>query len=172
MNDEKTVRLDRMRYAKNSFSSGFALLAILFDVFFFISLYESDVGNYYYNILIGASILYNLIFMLAAFLCSEGVKNYKIGYSWLMILLGAGQIVRIFIYPVQAHAAVVTVQEQSVAVMGDGHIGNSEAVSNKISAKLRGWCDYKAGDAIAVSFARKRFFDAKTGEAIGRGAGV
>ena len=53
-----------------------------------------------------------------------------------------------------------------------GHIGNSEAVSNKISAKLRGWCDYKAGDAIAVSFARKRFFDAKTGEAIGRGAGV
>lgn len=120
MNDEKTVRLDRMRYAKNSFSSGFALLAILFDVFFFISLYESDVGNYYYNILIGASILYNLIFMLAAFLSSEGVKNYKIGYSWLMILLGAGQIVRIFIYPVQAHAAVVTVQEQSVAVMGDG----------------------------------------------------
>ena len=76
MNDEKTVRLDRMRYAKNSFSSGFALLAILFNVFFFISLYESDVGNYYYNILIGASILYNLIFMLAAFLCSEGVINY------------------------------------------------------------------------------------------------
>ena len=50
-----------------------------------------------------------------------------------------------------------------------GHIGNSEAVSNKISAKLRGWCDYKAGDAITVSFARKRFFDVKTGEAIGRG---
>lgn len=120
MNDEKTVRLDRMRYAKNSFSSGFALLAILFDVFFFISLYESDVGNYYYNILIGASILYNLIFMLAAFLSSEGVKNYKIGYSWLMILLGAGQIARIFIYPAQAHAAVATVREQSAAVMSDG----------------------------------------------------
>ena len=117
MNDEKTVRLDRMRYAKNSFSSGFALLAILFDVFFFISLYESDVGNYYYNILIGASILYNLIFMLAAFLSSEGVKNYKIGYSWLMILLGAGQIVRIFILPAQAAAAEVTIGETVYRVM-------------------------------------------------------
>ena len=120
MNDEKTIRLDRMRYTKNTFSSGFALLAILFDVLFFISLYESDVGTYYYNILIGASILYNLIFMLAAFLSSEGVKNYNINYSWLMILLGVGQIIRIFIYPVQAHAAVVTVREQTVSVMTDG----------------------------------------------------
>ena len=51
MNDEKTTRLDRMRYTKNTFSSNFALLAILFDVFFFISLYESDVGTFYYNIL-------------------------------------------------------------------------------------------------------------------------
>ena len=120
MNDEKTVRLDRMRYTKNTFSSNFALLSILFDVCFFISLYESDVGTYYYNILIGASILYNLVFMLAAFLCSEGVKNYKISYCRLMILLGIGQLVRIFIYPVQAHAATVTVQEQTVAVMGNG----------------------------------------------------
>ena len=38
-------------------------------------------GNYYYTILVGASILYNLVFMLAAFLSSEGVKNYKIGYD-------------------------------------------------------------------------------------------
>ena len=120
MNDEKTIRLDRMRYTKNTFSSNFALLAILFDVFFFISLYESDVGTYYYNILIGASILYNLVFMLAAFLSSEGIKNYKAGYAFLMLLLAAGQIGRIFVYPVRAHAAVVTVQDQAVAVMGDG----------------------------------------------------
>ena len=120
MSEETTIRLDRMRYTKNTFSSGFALLAILFDVLFFISIYESDVGTYYYNILIGASIFYNLVFMLAAFLSSEGVKNYNIRYAWLMVLLGIGQIVRVFIYPMRAHAAVVTVQEQSVAVMGDG----------------------------------------------------
>ena len=120
MNEESTIRLDRMRYTKNTFSSGFALLAILFDVMFFISIYESDVGSWYYNILVGASILYNLIFMLAAFLSSEGVKNYKIGYSYLMIALGVGQLARIFIYPMKAHGAVVTIQEQAVAVMSDG----------------------------------------------------
>ncbi|MCR5824942.1 MAG: hypothetical protein K6G54_00095 [Oscillospiraceae bacterium] len=120
MNEEKTIQLDRMRYTKNKFSSGFALLAILFDVFFFISVYGSDVGSWYYTILVGASILYNLIFMLAAFLSSEGVKNYKLGYSYLMIVLGVIQIVRIFIYPMRAHAATVMVQDVPVAVMGDG----------------------------------------------------
>ncbi|MBR1565365.1 MAG: hypothetical protein IJ649_01250 [Oscillospiraceae bacterium] len=117
MNDDKQVRLDRMRYTKNTLASGLALLSILFDVFFFISIYESNVGSWYYNILIGASILYNLIFLLAAFLSSEGIKNYKIGYAYLMIALGIGQIVRIFIYPVRAHAASVTIQEQAVTVM-------------------------------------------------------
>lgn len=117
MNDDKQVRLDRMRYTKNTLASGLALLSILFDVFFFISIYESNVGSWYYNILIGASILYNLIFLLAAFLSSEGIKNYKIGYSYLMIALGIGQVVRIFIYPVRAHGASVTIQEQAVTVM-------------------------------------------------------
>ena len=117
MNDDKQVQLDRMRYTKNTLASGLALLSILFDVFFFISIYESNVGSWYYNVLMGASILYNLIFLLAAFLSSEGIKNYKISYSYLMIALGIGQIIRIFIYPVRAHAATVTIQEQAVTVM-------------------------------------------------------
>ena len=117
MNDEKTIRLDRMRYTKNSAASGLALAAILFDVFYFISIYESNVGSWYYNILMGASILYNLVFMLAAFLSSEGIKNYKIGYGYAMIVLGVLQIVRIFIYPVKAHGAVVTISDQAVTVM-------------------------------------------------------
>jgi len=117
MNDEKYIRLDRMRYTKNTTASGLALLSILFDVFFFISIYESNVGSWYYNILIGASILYNLIFLLAAFLSSEGIKNYKIAYSYLMVALGLGQIARIFIYPVKAHNATVTIQEKAVIVM-------------------------------------------------------
>ena len=117
MNDDKQVRLDRMRYTKNTLASGLALLSILFDVFFFISIYESNVGSWYYNVLMGASILYNLVFLLAAFLSSEGIKNYKISYSYLMIALGIGQIIRIFIYPVKAHNATVTIQEQAVIVM-------------------------------------------------------
>ena len=115
MNDEST-RLDRMRYTKNTLSSRLAILAIVCDVLFFISLYKSDCETYYYTILIGTSIVYNLVFMLATFLASEGVKNYQKGYTWLLIILGCGQIVRIFIFPMQAHNAVVNGEQ----VMGDG----------------------------------------------------
>ena len=38
MNEENTIRLDRMRYTKNTASSRLALLAILFDVLFFVSI--------------------------------------------------------------------------------------------------------------------------------------
>ena len=120
MNEEKTIQLDRMRFTTNSTAANFALLAILFDVLYFISIYESNVGSWYYNILMGASILYNLVFMLAAFLCSEGIKNYKVSYSYVMLLLGIIQIIRIFIYPMRAKAATVTIMEQPVIVMGAG----------------------------------------------------
>ena len=120
MNDERTIRLDRLRYTKNTSSSRLAILAILLDVFYFVSIYKSDVGSYYYNILIGASILYNLVFMLVAFLASEGVKNYKPNYSWLLIGLGVIQIVRVFILPAQAHAATVTVGGAERLVMEGG----------------------------------------------------
>ncbi len=48
-----------------------------------------------------------------------------------------------------------------------GHIGGKNDAGNKISAKFRGWCGYKNGDMIKVSFGRKHFFDKETGEAIG-----
>ncbi len=120
MNDEREVNLDRMRFIKNTTSSRLALLAIFFDVLFFVSIYKSDVGNFYYNILIGASIIYNLVFLLAAFLASEGVKNYKQSFSWVMIVLGIIQIVRIFILPVKAHSTTLTVGGVETLVMGNG----------------------------------------------------
>ncbi len=116
MSDAIVTRIDRMRYTKNTASSRLALLAIVFDILFFISIYKSDVGTYYYTITIGASIIYNLVFLLAAFLCSEGVKNYRIGYSWALIVLGIVQIARIFILPMNAHSAIVN----NMPVMGDG----------------------------------------------------
>ncbi len=61
MNDDRSVQLDRMRYTKNTASSRLALLAIVFDVLFFISIYKSDVGTYYYTATIGGSIIYNLV---------------------------------------------------------------------------------------------------------------
>ena len=115
MNDDRSVQLDRMRYTKNTASSRLALLAIVFDVLFFISIYKSDVGTYYYTMTIGGSIIYNLIFLLAAFLCSEGVKKYQTVYSWVMIVLGILQIARIFSIPMDAHRTIIN----SEPVMGN-----------------------------------------------------
>ena len=43
-----------------------------------------------------------------------------------------------------------------------GHVMGKE----RITCKLRGWCDYKAGDTVPVSFVRKHFFDKETTKAI------
>ena len=107
MSEDRYIELDRMRFTKNTQSSRLAYLAILFDVLFFISVYKSDVENYYYTITIGASIIYNLVFLLVTFLASEGVKNYKKSYSWVMFVLGAIQIARIFNIPLNAHQTVL-----------------------------------------------------------------
>lgn len=117
MDEMKQVRLDRMRYTKNKLASNLALLAIVFNVFYFVSIYESDVGSWYYSLLIGASIVYNLLFMLMAFLASEGVKNYKLGYAWLLLAIGAGQIARIFILPLKAYRATVIISKVTQPVM-------------------------------------------------------
>ena len=121
MNEELTIKRDRMRFTKNTLSSTLAILAILFNVFYFINIYKSDVGhnvgNFYYQIRIGASIVYNLVFMLAAFLSSEGVKNYRREYGYVLLVIGALQIVRIFILPAQAAAAEVTIGCMTTKVM-------------------------------------------------------
>lgn len=118
--DDRTVKRDRMRFIKNSLASRLTLLGIVFDVLYFIKIYQADVGTYYYNWLIGVSIVYNLVFMLAAFLSSEGVKNYKASYTWLLLLLGLGQIARIFILPMRAHTDTTLINGETVTVMSDG----------------------------------------------------
>lgn len=119
MSDIKNIRVDRMRYTKNKLSSNLALIAIVFNVLYFVSIYATNIGNYYYNISMGLSVLCNLIFLLAAFLCSEGVKNYKIGYACLLVFLSLIQVIRIFGIPRRAHTAMVTLVEGEVKVMGD-----------------------------------------------------
>ena len=118
--NSRETELDRMRYIKNTASSRLCYLAILLNVLYFVSIYKSDVGSWYYQILVGGSIVYNLLFMLMAFLASEGVKSYQKSYSWLLYGLGVLQIVRIFILPTQAHQAVVQVGGAETLAMGDG----------------------------------------------------
>lgn len=119
-NSVALIKKDRLRYSKNKLSSNLTLLAIVFNALYFVSIYKSDVGSYYYNYLIGISVVYNLLFMLIAFLASEGVKSYKLNYSYVLVLLGIGQIIRIFILPLNAKNAVVTLSQEAQQVMQDG----------------------------------------------------
>ncbi len=110
--DVKLTKLDRMRYTKDSTSSNLVLLAIVLDALYFVSIYQSDKGSWYYNWVIGASVIYNLLFMLIAFLASEGVKSRKNGYSLPLLGIGLMQFARIFYLPAKAYAA--TIEEKGV----------------------------------------------------------
>ena len=114
------VKKDRLRFTKNKLSSMLAILAIVFDALYFISLYSSDVGKYFYTYIIGASVVYNLLFLLCTFLSSEGVKSYKLSYAVLLIVVGALQLVRIFYIPLNAFLTEVTVGSEVVRAMGIG----------------------------------------------------
>lgn len=115
------VKKDRLRFTKNKLSSNLILLAIVANALYFVSIYSSDVGSYYYKIFIGASVIYNLVFMLAAFLSSEGVKGYKMGYSYVSIILGLLQIGRIFYIPMNAWKEPTPVVDSEIpTVMASG----------------------------------------------------
>ncbi len=118
--EELTIKRDRMRFTKDKTSANLVVMAIIFDCLYFVSIYSSDVGSYYYTWTIGASIVYNLLFLLTAFLASEGVKNRKTGYTGMLIGIGIMQIVRIFYLPAKAHEAVVVVSGAELPAMGDG----------------------------------------------------
>ena len=118
--NDQFIKRDRMRYSKDGLSSGLVLTAIVFDVLYFVSIYKSDVGSYYYTWMIGASVIYNLLFLLTAFLASQGVKNRKSGYGLTLMVLGIMQIVRIFYLPAKAHTATIEIGQDVLQVMGDG----------------------------------------------------
>lgn len=105
--NDRFIKRDRMRYTKDSCASNLVLLAIVFNVLYFIGVYKTDVENYYYTWVIGASVIYNLLFLLISFLASQVVKSRKDDYWLVLIVLGAMQIVRIFYLPTKAHSTLV-----------------------------------------------------------------
>jgi hypothetical protein len=115
--NDRFLTRDRMRFTRNSTSAILAYVSILFNVFYYVYLYNFDVGNYYYNAITGASIVYNLLFLLFAFLSSEGIKNYNNKFAVVLILLGALQIVRIFYIPLNAFRATITITGETIRVM-------------------------------------------------------
>ena len=113
--DLKRIKKDRMLYTKDKTSANLIILAIVLDALYFVSIYKQDIGSYYYTWEIGASIIINLLFLLSAFLASEGVKNRKKGYTGILVILGILQFIRVEQLPKRAHMATV----EGVPVMDD-----------------------------------------------------
>ncbi len=109
------IKKDRMRFSKNKLPANLTLLAILINVFYFVSIYKSNV-RYYYTFSMFLSVIYNLMFMLACFLSSEGIKNYKPMYGIVLIIVGALQFLRIIYFPVKAHQTTVTAESQAMVM--------------------------------------------------------
>lgn len=165
LEEQKSIQLDRMRYTKNTLSSRLVYLAILFDVFYFVSIYGSDVGTWYYSWLIGVSIVYNLVFMLLSFLASEGVKNYKLGYGYLLLAEGAGQIIRIFILPAMAHAAIIKRSDPVLKQTVEGPVmETSQYVTVIVFLCLSALCCVAAGGAAIVRSRKLAAYNASLSE--------
>jgi len=47
-----------------------------------------------------------------------------------------------------------------------GHLLSDGKAGDRITCKLKGWCDYRADDTVPVTFVRKHFFDKETTDAI------
>ena len=118
--EERSTQTDRMRFTKDTLSANLVLVAIVMDALYFVSIYQSNVASWYYNWVMGASIICNLLFLLMAFLASEGVKSRKTGFTIPLIALGAFQIIRIFYLPALAHSSTVVIAGEEIVVMGDG----------------------------------------------------
>lgn len=94
------IKDDIQRYTKNKLGSMLALLSIVFCCAYFIVLYaQVKNGNYYYKWPIALDVIYNLFFLLFAFLFSEQIKNYDRKMFWAQLAFGVMQVVRIFWLP-------------------------------------------------------------------------
>lgn len=117
---DSVIKLDRMRYTKDSASANLILLAIVLDALYFVRLFQQDVSTYYYSWQIGAAVIYNLLFLLLAFLCSENVKNRKVNMIPLQVFLCVMQFVRITQIPAKAKDATILIGDVATDVMSTG----------------------------------------------------
>ena len=99
--EKKEVYLDTLNYKNEKISYSLVLLGLVFNVLYFIALYNND-GQFYYTYNMGLSVIYNLLFMLFVFLSAENIKVYNKKYSYALLAIGIMQIVRIFNYPLDA----------------------------------------------------------------------
>lgn len=98
MEKNPVLQDDILRYKKNKFASGFALLALVFNCLYFALLY-SILSTNLYKLQLGFSVIINLLVLLVGFYASEGIKGYNKKFSIVLLVLAAVQLFRIVYYP-------------------------------------------------------------------------
>lgn len=96
--EQITLEKDIMLYKTNKWPRMLALLSLVFNCLYFMLLYAQN-DQSYYTIKIGVSVILTLIVLLTVFLSSESIKNYSKGYCYVVVVIAAFQILRIFGYP-------------------------------------------------------------------------
>lgn len=94
----KIVRDDILRYKKNKLGQWLCYGGLAFGCLYIMLLYAFN-NSTFYTVLMGVSVLYTLVLLLASFLCAEGVKMYNKRYCIVLLILAAVEFARIFIYP-------------------------------------------------------------------------
>lgn len=112
----ENVKLDKMCYKRDKLSYSLVLLGLALNVFYFFTLYKSN-STFFFKYNVGISILYNLIFMLFVFLSAEEIKNYHRNFSIFLMIVGIAQIIRAFLYPLNALKEEAIVQKTFVFIL-------------------------------------------------------
>lgn len=94
----KIVRDDILRYKKNKLGQWLAYGGLAFACLYVMLLYSFNNGTFY-TMLMGGSVMLTLVLLLASFLCAEGIKVYDKKYCYVLLVIAAIEVARIFIYP-------------------------------------------------------------------------
>lgn len=123
------IQKDIMRYKKNKLAGNLALLSIVFMCLYFMVMYAQVAGDIeakftnkenVYTVLNGVSVVLNLVLLLAIFLSSEELKGYNKKFSFVVWVIAAIQIVRIFGYPVSTFSKKIRSGMREVALLDGG----------------------------------------------------
>lgn len=100
------MKTELMRYRNDSLSYYLNLLGLCFNALFFMLLYSAKNirANDMYGKFIGFDILFNIVYLLVAFLTAEKSKAYTLNWCWVSLALGVLQIPRL-LFPLEFYNA-------------------------------------------------------------------
>lgn len=96
--NQKILADDVLRYKNNKLGQMLSYVGLVFNCLYIMLLYSFN-NNTFYVFEMGVSVLVSLVYLLACFLASEGVKTYNKKFCIFLVVLAAIQIIRIFGFP-------------------------------------------------------------------------